>query len=190
MSDPKISNGLVRAIYSKKDLIEGWTNTLEIINLPVIGLIPAAPNIFDYISNKVIEEITILIDIESTSTTVLIGSKLAKLTSHKLPFGSSLYVSDNLEETSINYFDRVLNSIILIMNDDKKELPSDIFVMGSGLDKLIKKNMTLPKGFRNISELNLTDFSYIPKSMKIHELVSTSIDSSIYSLSTILSSCV
>ena len=32
--------------------------------------------------------------------------------------------------------------------------------------------------------------SYIPKSMKIHELVSTSIDSSIYSLSTILSSCV
>ena len=190
MSDPKISNGLVRAIYSKKDLIEGWTNTLEIINLPVIGLIPAAPNIFDYITNKVIEEITILIDIESTSTTVLIGSKLAKLTSHKLPFGSSLYVSDNLEETSLNYFDRLLNSIILIMSDDKEKLPSNIFVMGSGLDKLIKKNMNLPKGFRKISELDLTDFSYIPKSMKIHELVSTSIDSTIYSLTTILSSCV
>ena len=76
------------------------------------------------------------------------------------------------------------------MNDDKEKLPSDIFVMGSGLDKLLKKNMTLPKGFRKISDLNLTDFSYIPKSMKIHELVSTSIDSSIYSLSTILSSCV
>ena len=190
MSDTKISNSLIRTIYSKKDLINGWTDTLEIINLPVIGLVPAAPNIFDSITEKVIEDITILIDIESTSTTVLIGSKLAELTSHKLPFGSSLYVSDNLEQSYANYFERVLNSIILIMNDDKEKLPSDIFVMGSGLDKLLKKNMTLPKGFRKISELNLTDFSYIPKSMKIHELVSTSIDSSIYSLSTILSSCV
>tara|TARA_Y100000589_G_C27190111_1_gene644416 strand:- start:2265 stop:3656 length:1392 start_codon:yes stop_codon:yes gene_type:complete len=190
MSDPKISDSLIRTIYSKKDLINGWTDTLEIINLPVIGLIPAAPSIFDSITENVIEENTILIDIESSTTTVLIGSKLANLNSHKLPFGSSLYLSSNLEETSINYFDRVLNSINLILKDQEKKLPSDIFVMGSGLDKLINKKVNLPKGFKKISELNLTDFSYSPKSMKVHELVSNSIDSSIYSLSTILSSCV
>ena len=190
MSDPKISNSLIRTIYSNKDLIKGWTNTLEIIDLPVIGLIPAAPCIFDSITEKIIEENTILIDIESASSTVLIGSKLADLSSHKLPFGSSLYVSNNLQETSLNYFERILNSIILIMNEDNKKMPSNIFVMGSGLDKLLHKNMDLPKGFKNISELNLTDFSYIPKSMKIHELVSGSVDSIIYSLTTILSSCV
>ena len=190
MSDQKISNSLIRTIYSNKDLISGWTNTLEIIDLPVIGLVPAAPCIFDSITEKIIEEHTILIDIESASTTVLIGSKLADLSSHKLPFGSSLYVSNNSKETTLNYFDRILNSIILIMNQEEKQLPSNIFVMGTGLDKLLHKDMSLPKGFKNISELNLTDFSYIPKSMKIHELVSRSVDSSIYSLTTILSSCV
>ena len=190
MSDSKISNSLIRTIYSNKDMIKGWTDTLEIIDLPIIGLVPAAPCIFDSITEKIIEENTILIDIESASTTVLIGSKLADLSSHKLPFGSSLYVSNNLQETSTNYFDRILNSINTIMNDEEKISPSEIFVMGSGLDKLINKDMKLPKGFKNISELNLTDFSYTPKSMKIHELVSSSIDSSIYSLTTILSSCV
>ena len=190
MSDPKISDSLIRTIYSNKDFINGWTNTLEIINLPVIGLVPAAPSIFDSITEIIIEENTILIDIESSSTTVLIGSKLADLSSHKLPFGSSLYISNNSQETSINYFDRVLKSILLIMNDEEKQLPSNIFVMGSGLDKLVNKNINLPSGFKKISELNLTDFSYVPKSMKIHELVSNSVESSIYSLTTLLSSCV
>ena len=190
MSDRKVSDSLIRTIYSNKDFINGWTNTLEIINLPVIGLVPASPSIFDSITEKIIEDDTILIDIESTSTTVLIGSKLANLSSHKLPFGSSLYVSNNSQESSKNYFNRVLNSILLIMNDKEKQLPSNIFVMGSGLDKLINKNMNLPKGFKKISELNLIDFSYVPKSMRIHELVSNSVESSIYSLTTLLSSCV
>ena len=190
LSDTDFSNRLIRVTYAKKEFIKGWTDTLEIIDLPVIGLIPAASNIFDYITEKVIEDTTILIDIESSSTTLLIGSKLAKLTSHKLPFGSSLYVSSDLGETSINYFDRVLNSINLILNEEDKKLSSNVFVMGSGLDKLISKDANLPKGFKKISDLNLTNLSYIPKSMKIHELISTSIDSSIYSLSSILSKCV
>ena len=190
MSDPKISNSLIRTIYSKKEFINGWTNTLEIIDLPIIGIVPASPNIFDSITEKVIEETTVLIDIESASTTVLIGSKLAELASHKLPFGSSLYLSNDLENSSIEYFDRVMNSIKLILKDKDKKLPSNIFVMGSGLDKLIRRDLSLPNGFKSISELKLTEFSYTPKSMKIHELISNSIDSNLYSLSTILSLCV
>jgi len=81
-------------------------------------------------------------------------------------------------------------SITLILNDQEKTLPNNIFVMGSGLDKLLNNSFKLPKGFKHISELNLTEYTYNPKSMKIHELISSSISSSIYSLTAILTSCV
>ena len=190
MSDAQISNGFVRATYSKKDFIKGWTDTLEMIDLPVIGLVPAAPLIFDAITKITLEEKTVLIDIESTVTTLLIGGQFSELNSHKLPFGSSLYISNNLKNSGKNYFDRVSNSIKVIMKDNNDTSPLNIFVMGSGLDNLINSEFDLPKGFKNIAELKLSDFSYSPKKMQIHELISNSIDSRIFSLASILTSCV
>ena len=190
MSDAQISNGFVRATYSKKDFIKGWTDTLEMIDLPVIGLVPAAPLIFDAITKITLEEKTVLIDIESTVTTLLIGGPFSELNSHKLPFGSSLYISNNLKNSGKNYFDRVSNSIKVIMKDNNGTSPLNVFVMGSGLDNLINSEFDLPKGFKNIAELKLSDFSYSPKTMQIHELISNSIDSRIFSLASILTSCV
>ena len=190
MSDAQISNGFVRATYSKKDFIKGWTDTLEMIDLPVIGLVPAAPLIFDAITKKTLEENTVLIDIESTVTTLLIGGPFSELNSHKLPFGSSLYISNNLKNSGKNYFDRVSNSIKVIMKDNNEKSPLNIFVMGSGLDKLFNSKIILPKGFQSISDLNLSSYSYQPKMMQIHETVSKSIENSICSLVSILSSCV
>ena len=190
MSDAQISNSFVRTTYSKKDFIKGWTDTLEMIDLPVIGLVPAAPLIFDAITKIIVEEKTVLIDIESTVTTLLIGGGLSELTSYKLPFGSSLYLSNNLKNSAKNYFDRALNSIKIIMNDKNEKLPLNIFVMGSGVDNLINSKFDLPKGFKSIAELKLSDFSYSPKTMQIHELISNSIDSRISSLVSILTLCV
>ena len=190
MSAKQISNGLVRTIYSKRDFIKGWTDTLEIVNLPIIGVVPAAIHVFDSITSKITEETTILIDIEATQTSLLIGSNLAQLNSHKLPFGYSLYITNNLNESSKNYFERVLNSVKLIVKDTNHKLPSNIFVMGQGLDKLFNSEFSLPKGFQSISDLNLTNYSYQPKTMQIHETVSKSIENSICSLVSILSSCV
>ena len=191
MSAKQISSGLVRAIYTKKDFIKGWTDTLEIVNMPIIGVVPAAIHVFDSITSKITEEITILIDIEATQTTLLLGSNLAELKSHKLPFGFSLYITKNLKESRKNYFERVLNSVKLIINDTNQKLPSNIFVMGPGLDKLSNSEfIILPKGFQSISDLNLSNYSYQPKMMQIHETVSKSIDNSICSLVSILSSCV
>ena len=190
MSDKKISNSKVRTIYANRDFIKSWTDTLEIIDLPIIGVVPAAPHIFDSITSKITEEITVLLDIESTQTNLLIGSNLDRLTSHKLPFGSSLYITNNLNESSKNYFERVINSIKLIMNENNEELPSNIFVMGSGLDGLLNKEEPLPKGFKRISDLNLANYSYVPKKMQIHEIISKTVDSNIYSMASILTSCV
>ena len=76
------------------------------------------------------------------------------------------------------------------MKDNNEATPLNIFVMGSGLDNLINSEFDLPKGFKNIAELKLSDFSYSPKTMQIHELISNSIDSRIFSLASILTSCV
>jgi len=190
ISDKKLSDGLIRTTYSNKDLINSWTDTLQIIDQPLIGLIPAAPHIFDSITSQILEDTTFLIDIESSTTTLLIGSKYAGLESHKLPFGYSLYISDKLKESNRNYFERVLNSIELIINDGNHKLPENIFVMGSGLDKLINKEAPLPHRFKSILDLKLSDYYYSPQKMSVHELVSNNINSNIYCLASILSSCV
>ena len=62
--------------------------------------------------------------------------QFSELNSHKLPFGSSLYISNNLKNSGKNYFDRVSNSIKVIMKDNNETSPLNIFVMGSGLDNL------------------------------------------------------
>ena len=49
--------------------------------------------------------------------------------------------------------------------------------MGSGLDQLVTQDLSLPKGFKNIADLKLSDYSYSPKKMQVHELVSNSIES-------------
>ena len=190
INDDKITNGLVRTIYAKKDFIKSWTDTLEIVNLPIIGLVPASVHVFDSITSKITEEITVLLDIESSETTLLIGSNLASLNSYKLPFGYSLYLTDNLNKSSKSYFERALNSVKLIMKDINQELPLNIFVMGKGLDKLFDSEINLPEGFQSISNLNLANYLYNPQTMEIHEIGSQSIENCLYSLDSILSSCV
>ncbi len=190
MADSKSAKGLVRTIYSKKDFIQSWTDTLEIINTPIIGIVPASAHVFDSITEKIKEEIIVLLDIESTQTTVLIGNKLAELNTYKLPFGYSLYITDDLGKSSKSYFERAYNSVKIIMKDTNQELPKNIFVMGKGLDELLNSEISLPREFKPISDLNLANYLYKPKNMQIHEIVSKSIDNIICSLVSTLSSCV
>ena len=83
-----------------------------------------------------------------------------------------------------------MNSVKLIINESDHSMPENIYVMGQGLDKLINASSSLPNGFKSISELNLSSYSYLPKKMEIHELISDSIDSTIESLASIVKSCV
>ena len=119
----------------------------------------------------------------------MIGSKFKELNSFKLPFGFSLYLSNDLKVSSANYFERVFNSISLLLKESNQTPPKNIFVMGHGMDNLISDKAYLPAGFKQIAELNLSDYTYSPKEMNIHELISNSINSNVESLASILRSC-
>ena len=183
----KQKNKLVRTIYTSRKLIESWTDTLEILNAPIIGITPSAPHIFDIINNKISEKTSILIDIERNTTMVIVARDSINLTSHKIPYGSSLYSSDDNPELSKNYFSRLLLSLDLIISEYDEDLPSSIFIYGRGLDDLVKQNTTLPIKFKRLSEIKLANYSYLPHQMQIHELASKSIDSTIETLSLITS---
>ena len=180
-------NKLVRTIYTSRKLIELWTDTLEILNSPIIGITPSAPNIFDIINKNISRKTSILIDIEKDTTMVIVARDSINLTSHKLPYGSSLYSSDDNPDLSKNYFSRLLVSLDLIISEYDEVLPSYIFTYGKGLDDLVKKNTKLPIEFKRLSEMKLADYSYFPLQMEIHELISKSIDSTIETISLITS---
>ena len=108
---------LIRTVYSNRQLIESWTDTLDMLNIPTIGIVPSAPNIFDILKSKVPDETTVLIDIEITKTIVMFGRNSYNLTSHTIPYGSNLYSSDENSGLSNNYFQRILVSIQLIISE-------------------------------------------------------------------------
>tara|TARA_Y100001968_G_scaffold36888_1_gene28300 strand:- start:4710 stop:6122 length:1413 start_codon:yes stop_codon:yes gene_type:complete len=178
---------LIRTVYSNRKLIESWTDTLETLNNPIIGIIPSAPNVFDILTSNIKDETTVLIDIEITKTIVLLGRDSYNLSSHKIPYGSSLYTSDLNSDLSNNYFQRILASIELILSEYHEKLPSYIYAYGQGLDNLVDKNIALPSRFLRLSDMKLVDYSYEPKSMDIHETESNSIESTIVTLSLITS---
>ena len=80
-----------------------------------------------------------------------------------------------------------LLSIELIISEYQEIIPSCIYVYGKGLDDLVDKNVSLPSRFKRLSEMNLIDYSYVPKSMAIHESESKSIEGTIETLSLITS---
>tara|TARA_Y100001968_G_scaffold280728_1_gene277497 strand:- start:69 stop:1523 length:1455 start_codon:yes stop_codon:yes gene_type:complete len=178
---------LVRAVYTNRKLIESWTDTLELTNNSIIGITPSAPNIFDALKIRVNDETTVLIEIEVSKTVVMIGRNSTNLTSRNIPYGSSLYISDNEANLSINYFQRIFSSIEYIMSEFDERTPPLIYVFGKGLDDLVKRNTTLPNRFKRLSEMDLVDYSYAPRQMQIHESASKSIESTIETLSLIAS---
>ena len=187
MSNRSEEQQLVRAVYTNRKLIESWTDTLELTKNSIIGITPSAPNIFDALKIRVNDETTVLIEIEVSKTVVMIGRNSTNLTSHNIPYGSSLYISDKEANLSINYFQRIFSSIEYIMSEFDEKTPPLIYVFGKGLDDLVKRNITLPNRFKRLSEMDLVDYSYAPRKMQIHESASKSIDSTIETLSLIAS---
>ena len=178
---------LVRTTYTNRKLIESWTDTLEILDIPIIGITPCAPNIFDLFKTKILDKTTVLIEIESAKTIVSIGRDSSNLTTHNIPYGNSLYISDKNPVLSNNYFLRVQTSIELIMSEYEEKMPEYIFTYGKGLDDLVKKNTPLPNGFKRLSDINLVDYSFSSNKNQINVSASNSINSTIEVLALVTS---
>ncbi len=179
-----------RAVYAQKKSIKSWTDTLEILNMPIIAITPAGPQIFDMITQKIVERLTILVDIECKATTVLIGKKESQLYSFKLPYGCSLYTASYSPEISKSYFTRLVSSIEAIVSEKDEILPKQIYVIGQGLDELMQEDQSLPAPFSRVEDLKLSNYIYAPNQMDVHELMSKSISSKIDTTSSIASECI
>ena len=135
-------------IYAEKNIIESWISVLVLLDNPVIALSNASLNIVDQISNKSKNQIhTILCDIEFSSITIYIQKKNCGLKSYKLPYGVSLYKSND-EKVKEQLFLRLKDAISKLKTEKSDMTTDKIYITGSGLDELkIDKDYSSIYGF-------------------------------------------
>ena len=131
-----------RVIYADKSAIESWISVLVITQNPIVALTSSSLHVVDYISKIRKDDLTILCDIENNATTVLLQYNNCELSTVKLPYGSSLYIS-NEPDIQLQYFDRLTYSIKKILEERSYTTSSKVYLTGSGLDSLISNNSIL-----------------------------------------------
>ena len=110
---------------------------LILLDNPLIALTNSSINMIDQISNNSTNQIySILCDIEISSITIYIQKKNCGLKSYKLPYGVSLYKSND-EKVKQQLFIRLKDTISKLTKDNDEILPEKIYITGSGLDELI-----------------------------------------------------
>ena len=88
-----------------------------------------------FYNNSKNEIYSILCDIEISSITIYIQKKNCGLKSYKLPYGESLYKSNN-EKVQQQLFLRLKDAITKLTKNENHILQEKIYITGSGLDEL------------------------------------------------------
>ena len=91
--------------------------------------------------------LTVLCDIELSYTTVYIEMENCELNTIKLPFGTSIYISED-SELALQFFQRLEKSILSILKKLKYKKPNSIYLIGQGFDKLNIKSLELIGKFK------------------------------------------
>ncbi|MCR8545785.1 MAG: hypothetical protein JJ841_007420 [Prochlorococcus marinus CUG1432] len=141
-----------RVIYANKEHIDSWINVISLsgskIATVTCGAIHLAENL---ISNS--EEISILCDIGNNSTTVYLTRKDCELISTRLPFGSSIYITNKVSLNN-ELFSRLDKSVKKILKDNNIHFDGDFYINGNGIDRMLSLNTYIKKGFLKIPENN------------------------------------
>ncbi len=142
-------NSFYRVVYAEKESLNSWKNVLQEIDLPIASISTAAFQVIQAISEEVKEEMVIVADIEKSTTSIFLQIKKRELFSTRLPFGSSLYTSDD-NELSDMYFYRLSNSIKQIVENNSYNYQYKVYVFGTGFDNMVLDGKKLTENFYKV----------------------------------------
>ncbi len=123
-----------RVVYINKNVLDSWIEVLSQLDNPLAGVTCSCVHLVEGITAKE-GGLTILCDIELNATVIYIENSNCEFNTVKLPFGASIYISDD-EKVSHQFFVRLENSINSIIDKFNYKCPKSIYLLGQGFDKL------------------------------------------------------
>ncbi len=135
-----------RVVYINKNVLDSWIEVLSQLNNPLAGVTCSCIHLVEEITNKE-GGLTILCDIELNATVIYIENSNCEFNTVKLPFGASIYISDD-ENVSNQFFVRLENSINSIIEKYNYKCPKSIYLLGQGFDKLKTSSISSSSKFK------------------------------------------
>ena len=168
-----------RVVYADKEIIDSWINGLSLTGSDIATVTCSVLHQVENLSNKSEKDLLIVCDIEDYITNVYVLRNNCELFSERLPFGSSVYITDN-ESLNDQFFSRLSGSIKSIVSKNKYKFNSEIYVNGNGLDKMLSLNNKISDGFieipQNKYKLNPEKISTFKKYKSVLNSFSSSVD--------------
>ena len=168
-----------RVVYADKEIIDSWINGLSLTGSDIATVTCSVLHQVENLSNKSKKDLLIVCDIEDFITNVYVLRNNCELFSERLPFGSSVYITDN-ESLNDQFFSRLSGSIKSIVSKNKYKFNSEIYVNGNGLDKMLSLNNKISDGFieipHNKYKLNPEKISTFKKYKSVLNSFSSAVD--------------
>ena len=135
-----------RVVYINKNVLDSWIEVLSQLNNPLAGVTCSCIHLVEEITNKE-GGLTILCDIELNATVIYIENSNCEFNTVKLPFGASIYISDDTNVAN-QFFIRLENSINSIIEKYNYKCPKSIYLIGQGFDKLKNSSISSSNKFK------------------------------------------
>ena len=150
----------IQVVFSRKDIIHSWVKVLSKLENPKIALSNGYLELTESFLKLNSEfDSLIIADVDSLSTTLFFKNKNSYLSSSILPFGSDLYNSES-DEIRIQYFNRLQNSIENFIKENDLSKNMKIYICGSGINLLKKKDQSLPNKLIEVDFLLVKNINY------------------------------
>ena len=166
----KNSHSFYRVAYLEKESTDSWAEALKLLDSEIVTITCPIFGLIEKLSKLSKKDITIVCDIEKFSTTVYLERTNRELFNTKLPYGSSIYVSEDKSSNQKDlYFIRLRNSINQIIKNNNYSADFDIYLTGIGLNLLFDNRDEIIEPFRRIPSKISKNYQYEQDSLKTLE---------------------